>query len=1006
MTFDSFEKVKTAFEAAQTKWHEGNLWEAYELLREIFTSRLLSGQLIDADLKVIQSLADLAGLFGEFHAADDLLQSAIFLYEAANSQRWADYTRLRRIQLDLDRGALSQARECFQEMAPRIGDIEGIHFSPLGLELWEEGCVWPNTEPQERTILFSELYLAMGRLLSALGQYGDALKALKRGLSHTEGEEVPSLARQTVVPLRLAITSAHLEKGDLAEADTSLSHLQNQLEHPQHPEYSIRWLEISGKLNLLRGELGKGLEQLREVQTTCRQLRSQRAVLRSTLNLAHVLILLNQTRTAQNYLVDAQVDASAIQDVALASRAKLLLGLASVRSRSLVVGSPITVTGMRRKKNDNLVAAEEKAKLDLRKSPNHLTLFEDRSLAFQWQLGDINLGTAAALLKQIKETFQVTDSRLIQVRIKVLEGIFAYYQGLEREDPRRVQVNPNLSEIRQANKIFEEVRPQLVEMGLKPELWQVQRFLGWCRTRLHNPTAELEALTESTNNLLAQLTVSLSPEDQAIYLLNKWTADEEYIAARINQLQRLQLRLTRSPFWLRPWRLWGLMQHLNALVEHIDRYRDVLVKRTIKEHHIEVKTTPGSLSLWQRLVTHPKKRVTLSFLVLPDRVFVIRAWKYFFDFAVIPTTRLEVRNTVQRWHGRIKGINGSRDLSAIPDEDSHESVMAAVANESQDIANYLAEILEISSLLKSIPKKTQSLTIVPDDILHGFPFATIVHQGKYLVEHYAISIAYESSGTKLSNISSEKAHKALLVGVSQGTNQFPPLPAVREEIDQVVLWLTAHQSNLCVLMDHSANKPAVFKGLSEAVFLHIACHGIFEQNRPDQSGLVLISNYGQKEILSLRELSNLDLTGLRHATLSSCWSADHFILPGRWIISVPETLWRSGTQSILGCLWEVDDKVAVSFMARFYYYLNHHPRDEALRRTQLEFKKVSDTANPFFWAGFNLYGDYRALDVAASNIAVFSWVRYRWGLLKIPKAMQNGFSQPFARVSRALMRDS
>ena len=92
---------------------------------------------------------------------------------------------------------------------------------------------------------------------------------------------------------------------------------------------------------------------------------------------------------------------------------------------------------------------------------------------------------------------------------------------------------------------------------------------------------------------------------------------------------------------------------------------------------------------------------------------------------------------------------------------------------------------------------------------------------------------------------------------------------------------------------------------------------------------------------------------------------------------MPETLWRSGTQSILGCLWEVDDKVAVSFMTRFYYYLNQHPRDEALRRTQLEFKNANDTANPFFWAGFNLYGDYRTLDVAASNIAFSSWLRHR-----------------------------
>jgi CHAT domain-containing protein len=195
--------------------------------------------------------------------------------------------------------------------------------------------------------------------------------------------------------------------------------------------------------------------------------------------------------------------------------------------------------------------------------------------------------------------------------------------------------------------------------------------------------------------------------------------------------------------------------------------------------------------------------------------------------------------------------------------------------------------------------------------------------------------------------------------------------------------LTAHQSNFRTLIDNSANKADVLRGLSEATFLHIACHGTFEHNRPDQSGLVLISNYEQKEILSLRELSNLDLTGLHHVTLSSCWSAEHFILPGRWIISVPETLWRSGTQSILGCLWEVYDKVAVSFMTRFYSYLNQYPRDEALRRTQLDCIEglLSDcgninTSNPIFWAGFNLYGDYSNLEVSASQKKSYNWGEY------------------------------
>ena len=89
------------------------------------------------------------------------------------------------------------------------------------------------------------------------------------------------------------------------------------------------------------------------------------------------------------------------------------------------------------------------------------------------------------------------------------------------------------------------------------------------------------------------------------------------------------------------------------------------------------------------------------------------------------------------------------------------------------------------------------------------------------------------------------------------------------------------------------------------------------------------------------------------------------ILPGRWIISLPETLWRSGAESTLASLWPVDDAVALSFMVRFYDALSRLPRDAALREVQLAClggtlecgPRSIDTRPPFHWAGFNLSGD-------------------------------------------------
>lgn len=964
MPFDTFAELNSAFKSAQAKFFQGKFLAAYDDLLEVFTYRLLSGKLaegyLDADLKVMQSLADLAALFGEFQAADDLLCSAVTLYNKTDNSSAADYTHLRRIQLCLDRGDLNLARNLLQEMAPRIGNIQNIQFSSAGLNQWEAGCLWRNASSEDRKLLFTELYFAMGRLLCSLGQYGDALKALYRSILYAESENAPDLAKQAILPLQIIVASAYLEKGDFDKANLYLQELQNQLDKPQYPEYLIRWFELSAKLNLLQGNFGKAFKNFQQVQDICYKFDLRRAVLRSTLNLAQFLILINQTNDAEGYLINVQMDAITNDDILLARRAELLLNIARSRSLSLEVDSTASVMEMLRGKHDrhqNFWSKE--ALIDIsRKSPNYLTWFEDRALAFQCFLGNFKIKAAGNLLQQIQDVFQFTDSELIKVKISILKGTFYYYQSIDQK---------NRDRLLQANNILTEVCPQLAAMDLKPELWQVQRILAWCRTSLHYPAVEIEALSTSTNQLLEQITATLAPEDQIIYLLNKWTADEEYIAAKINQLQRMERNLKKNPFWLRLWYWFQIRQELNKLVEHIDKYKGVLAKRIIQGEKTKVPFLRPA-SLWLRFLTHPKHRVSISFLILPDRVLVVITGQFLFDFYVIPTTRLAVRNFIQRWYKTIEGINGSRDIN-INDDSDYTRQMKSVKQVGQEITDNLADILQLPKILKRLPKHVRALTIVPDDILHGFPFAAITYKDKYLIEHYALSITYESKDRRIKKSSTSLKKQALVIGVSNGNRQFRPLPGVRRELARVNNWLERHKINYLLLENNSACKTAVIESISQATLLHIACHGTFKPNQPDQSGLVLISHTGEQQILSLRELSSMNLTQLRHATLSSCWSADHFILPRRWIISLPETLWRAGTQSILGCMWEVDDKVAVSFMTRFYEHLDKYPRDEALRRTQLDCLQGNltdcdeDTANPLFWAGFNLYGDCGALKI-------------------------------------------
>jgi tetratricopeptide (TPR) repeat protein len=950
-----FEMLEARVQEAEDHFRRGEFGPAVEIYKDLLAQRLSSrlegaSRFLAADLVIMERLADLSVFFGAFAVADDILAAMVALNEESGNRYGADYALLKRIHLALGHGRLRYAYELLQRMESSTGDIGAIEFTSTGLVRWEQERAWPDLTGEARAVLLSRLYLVLGWLLAALGHYEEALAALERGLLHV-GKEEPDLAQQAMIPLRLLLAGTLLEKGDLTEARVQLAGLAADINDLRQPGFYVRWQELSGQLSLIRGEFGTALRRFRQVLETCYGRGFHQAVVRAALNLAHVLILVNQTRAAKEMLLEVKARATELGDETSQIRAALLLRVAEARGHSLADGVPVapSVFEMRGRRSsprhaDDAVGQERP--FDLPQATSYLTFFEDRALSVHWHLARQDPVAAAHLLSAMKEIFGSTDSVLIRLRLRVLEGMVAYYQN-------------NLT---QAEATLNPLRSTLRTLELKPELWQVQRILGWCWARLSHPLQEQHALAEDTQALLGEMSGSLCGSDRAIYLLNKWTADEEYIAREIDQLVSLRTRLAESPWFRRPFQRWRMMKRVNTLIAHIEWYRGTLVERTLQRRDVRVSQPIAGPALWRRLLMYPRQSATLSFLVLPDRVLLIWARRLSVDFAVSPSTRIEVRDLVQRWHEGIGEGNGRRDSLPLPRDALPLRPVEDSAGQRRQVAQRLAEQLHIPYFLESLPRRIRALRIIPDDSLHGFPFAAILHNGVPLIERYALSVAFDWNSRGPAALP-PCGKEALVVGVSRGAHQYKPLPGVPAELDQVERWYGYHGLSTRRLMDDSARKSALCNCLGNARLLHIACHGTFEPDQPDRSGMVLIPNPERVEILSLRELSEMDLTKLRHATLSSCWSADSFILPGRWIISLPETLWRCGVQSILGCLWQVDDRLASTFMARFYDYLDKWPRDEALRRTQLDCLHgrlpecmSTDTADPLCWAGFNLYG--------------------------------------------------
>jgi CHAT domain-containing protein len=317
---------------------------------------------------------------------------------------------------------------------------------------------------------------------------------------------------------------------------------------------------------------------------------------------------------------------------------------------------------------------------------------------------------------------------------------------------------------------------------------------------------------------------------------------------------------------------------------------------------------------------------------------------------------VELRDLVRSWHEWTTGLRSGANLHA----------------EAEAAAAQIADKLQIAHAITALPREVRSLRIIPDDSLHGFPFAVLKHRGKFLVEQFALSV--QATEREPSRTHKEGIQKALFAGVSLAAGGFPALHLAGDELGPFHQW--TGRAPLTDLRDESVTRESIVANLGSAAFAHISAHGVFSPNRPDETGLVLAPHPPSYEVLSIADIGSLKLNTLRHLTLSSCWSADNFVLPGRWVVSFPQRFQLAGAETVLACLWEVEQSFALSFFARYYQYLADLPPNEALARTQRDCisRKISFPANvpghdPIFWSGYQIYGSPKkiAIKEQASN---------------------------------------
>ncbi|HEY0782833.1 MAG TPA: CHAT domain-containing protein, partial [Thermoanaerobaculia bacterium] len=163
----------------------------------------------------------------------------------------------------------------------------------------------------------------------------------------------------------------------------------------------------------------------------------------------------------------------------------------------------------------------------------------------------------------------------------------------------------------------------------------------------------------------------------------------------------------------------------------------------------------------------------------------------------------------------------------------------------------------------------------------------------------------------------------------------------------------------------SASRQTATSGeLSHYAYVHFATHGLLDSTHPERSSLVLslLDKLGrpQNGYLRLDDVYNLHLNA-RLVVLSACQTALGKTIRGEGLLGLTRGFMYAGAERVVATLWSVEDRPTTELMRLLYGGMLKGGLSPAaaLRRAQLAMAAGTRYAAPYFWAGFQLQGEWR-----------------------------------------------
>jgi len=315
----------------------------------------------------------------------------------------------------------------------------------------------------------------------------------------------------------------------------------------------------------------------------------------------------------------------------------------------------------------------------------------------------------------------------------------------------------------------------------------------------------------------------------------------------------------------------------------------------------------------------------------------------------------------------------------------------------------------------------KTICLVPSGPLWEFPFQALLSApDRYVLQDHAVFYvpslsvlrqmrskedAIEADATGSANNGSDAtigmSHTLLAVAnpdLSRGSsgrngnaeNGFSPLQEQEQLVKTLGQIYGLHNSE--ILTGKAAREDTVKAEAGKYKVIHLATHGILDDDNPLYSGLLLGSGGKDEDgFLEAREIMRMQLHA-QVAVLSACETARGKVHEGEGVIGLSWALFVAGTPTTVVSQWKIDSAGTAKLMIAFHRILKSvlsqrqpsmarnqavlHPRAayhllrsrfpeselrisraQALRQAALSLMADPRYAHPFYWAGFVMVGD-------------------------------------------------